>query len=92
MAVTRGPNNIKMTAAGDVSTENVFVGSLIWSGAIVATDQLTIQNGDLVEMFDMVVPAAGAGIQQITYPFGNKATKGLKVSAMTHGAVEFILE
>ena len=89
MAVTRQPNAIKHTAAADVSTENVLVCALVWTGAAAATDDLVVQNAATTEL--LAIKAGVELAKVIPWPFGHTFVKGLKTATMTAGSVEYIL-
>lgn len=90
MAVTRRPNVIQHTAAGDSSTETVLVKRLVWNGSTAAADELTMKNSDGTVLLSLKA-GANVGHLQLEYPFGDVMVKGLETDVIDAGTVEYIL-
>jgi len=89
MAVTRRPNSIQHTAAGDASTGRLVIERLIWTGIGTDGDDLACKNGD-----GTVLGAykGGANVPFILeWPFGHVAIDGLETDVLDSGNVEYVL-
>lgn len=89
MAVTRHPNAVKHTAAGDATTESLRVKCLYWA-APTASGAFTIKNG--AGTIILTGSSASTVPQVIPYPFGCVAVEGLETDALTGGPITYILE
>lgn len=89
MAVTRRPNVLAHTAAGDTSTGRYYVKSLLWNAATAAGDDLTVKNAAGTVMLSI---KAGSDLsRQITEPFGCSHVNGIETDVIDAGTVEYIL-
>jgi len=90
MAVTRRPNVINHTAAGDASTGSYRIYALVWTGATAAGDDIACKNGAGTVLFEA---KAGVPLRLVIYwPFGRDVTvNGLETDVLDAGSVEYIL-
>lgn len=90
MAVTRRPNAIQHTAAGDASTGRFLVSQLVWNGSGTAGDDLSIKNAAGTVLLSL--KSDGSQFVPIAFPFGKTMVDGIETDVIDSGTVEYILE
>lgn len=89
MGVTRRPNSLNHTAAGDTSSENVKVRWLLWTGAALAADDLQVKNGAGTVL--LAIKATATLGCHIEFPFGDVWVDGIESDVLDAGTVEYVL-
>lgn len=90
MSVTRRPNVIAHSAAGDASTGTLLIRQLIWNGSTAAGDDLACKNTAGVVLL-AIKAGTNVGHLVIDYPFGDTMIVGLETDVMDAGSVEYVL-
>lgn len=90
MGVTRRPNVISMTAAGDSATDTLLVKQLIWNGSTNAADDLEFKNSAGTVLLKLKA-GTNVGHLVLDYPFGNTMVVGVEADVIDAGTVELVL-